>query len=549
MSDNYSLPLEVLYRWERETPDQVFLRQPYPGQGYVDLTFRQAMQEIRRIATAIRTKNFPPGSNIAILSKNCAHWMMTDYAIWMSGHCSVPLYPNLSEQTVRELLTHSESRLAFIGKLDQPEMYRKAVPAEIPCIAFPYHQVKEAERWDDLVKTTAPMTSNPTRAMGELATIIYTSGTTGEPKGVMHPFSSFAISGTEVLKIIPLSNQDRFFSYLPLAHVAERILVQTVSLYCGASVAFAESLDTFQENLRTIRPTVFLSVPRLWQKFQAGVLAKLPQRKLNILLKIPLLGNRIKKKIQTALGLAEARFVVTGAAPTPPSLIEWFETIGIRLQEGIGMSENFAYSHINRPGAIKIGTVGQPWPLVEAKIAENGELLIKSPCNFRGYYRGTSKRSDFFDGEFFHTGDRGSIDSDGYLKITGRTKEIFKTSKGKYVAPVPIETKLLSNPYLEAGCVVGENLSQPMALAILSVSAAQMAKETLKAELAAHLAHVNEALDPHERLQHLIITREPWTIENGILTPTLKVKRAEIESRYNPHLETWQKNTEPVIFE
>jgi len=549
MSETYKLPLEMLYKWERETPDQPFLRQPYPDRGYVDLSYKQAMHEIRRIAAFLKAKGLPPGSNIAVLSKNCAHWMMADYAIWMSGHVSVPLYPNLSENTVREILTHSEARFAFIGKLDQPEVYRRGVPKDMPAIAFPYHTIENTQKWDDIVKSTPAMTTNPTRSMGELATIIYTSGTTGEPKGVMHPFSSFAIAGTEILKVLPLAHEERFFSYLPLAHVAERILVQTCSLYSGSSIAFAESIDTFQENLKTIQPTVFLSVPRLWQKFQSGVLAKLPQRKLKLLLSLPFIGNRVKKKIQTALGLASAKFVVTGAAPTPPTLLEWFKTIGIEIQEAYGMTENFAYSHFNQPENVQFGTVGQPWPLVEQKISEKGEILVKSPCNFRGYYRSPESRAELFEGEFFKTGDRGEIGPAGHLKITGRTKELFKTSKGKYIAPVPIETKLMAHPYLEASCVVGANLSQPMALAILSPTASALGRETLVKELLAHVEAVNESLDPHEKLQRLIITKEPWTIENGLLTPSMKVKRNVLESRYQNSIDGWQTLRDSVVFE
>jgi len=549
MAEKYKLPLEMLYRWEREIPDHVFLRQPYPGKGYVETTFGQAMHDIRRIATAIKAKGFPPGSNIAILSKNCAHWMMADYAIWMAGHVSVPLYPNLSEKTVREIMDHSESKMAFLGKLDSPEVYRRGVDKSIPCIAFPFHTFENAESWDEVIRKTQAMTTNPTRSMGELATIIYTSGTTGEPKGVMQPFSSFAISGTEILQTVPMKNDDRFFSYLPLAHVAERILVQTCSLYCGASVSFAESIDSFQENLKSVQPTVFLSVPRLWQKFQSGVLAKMPQKKLKLLLSLPFIGNRIRHKIKTALGLANARIIVTGAAPTPPSLIEWFKNLGIVIQEAYGMTENFAYSHFNLPGKVKVGTVGQAWPLVDTKISEDGEVQIKSPGNFRGYYRSSQKRDELFNGEYFKTGDRGEIDSEGYLKITGRTKELFKTSKGKYIAPAPIETRLMTCTHLEAGCVMGANLSQPLALAILSPTSAALDRETVKADLKAHLETMNAALDPHERLKHIIVTKETWSVENGILTPSMKVKRSVLEERYNAKLEDWLKLSEPIVFE
>lgn len=547
---SYRLPLEMLYHWEKETPNGIFLRQPFPGKGYVEITYQQGVDEIRRIAAALIEKKLPPGTHIAILSKNCAHWMMADYAIWMAGHVSVPLYPNLSEKSVRDILTHSEAKFAFLGKLDDPESYVRGLPKGLPSITFPYHDYKLGEAWNDLLKKNSPFTGCPTRSFEELATIIYTSGTTGEPKGVMHAFRSFAVAGTEILSKVKMRpHHESFFSYLPLAHVAERILVQTCSLYSGASVSFAESIDTFTENLKSVQPTVFLSVPRLWQKFQSGVLAKMPQKKLDLLLSIPIINNLIRKKIKHALGLSRAEVIVTGAAPTPAALIKWFSKLGIQIQEAYGMTENFAYSHFNLKENIHVGSVGQPWPGVETKISELGEILVKSPCNFIGYFKGNYDKKDLFEGEYFKTGDRGEVDPEKFLKITGRTKELFKTSKGKYIAPAPLETQLLANSYLEAGCVLGANLPQPLAVAMLSVTAASMDKNKLKQELKKHIQKMNLRLNPHEQISRLIITREPWTIENGTLTPTMKVKRNVIENRYNAYLEAWQSQPDTVIFE
>jgi long-chain acyl-CoA synthetase len=545
----YLLPLEKFYFWEKTTRDHVFLRQPLPGKGYTDLTYGQAGQQIRAIAAALKGKNLPPGSHIGILSKNCAHWVMADLAIWMAGHVSVPLYPNLSETTVREIVKHSDCKLAFIGKLDDVAAYRRGVPDGVACVAFPYHDVSNAERWDDLVARTKPLTESPTRAMGELATIIYTSGTTGEPKGVMHAFSSFAIAGTEVLNTVGLKENDRFFSYLPLAHVAERILVETCALYSGASIAFAESLDTFQSNLQTIQPTIFLSVPRLWQKFQGGILAKLPQRKLSLLLSIPLVSGLIKKKLRHALGLSAARVVVTGSAPTPAALIEWFAKIGIPMQEAYGMTENFAYSHFNLKGAIKVGTVGQPWPMVKTRIGADEEIQISSPCDFLGYYKSGTDRSAYFDGEYFRTGDRGQIDASGHLKITGRTKDLFKTSKGKYIAPSPIEAKFAANAFFEAVCVVGANLPSPLILAMLNPGVKALPKEQIEQDLGACLTAVNHTLDPHERIAKLVLVKDAWTVESGLVTPSMKVKRAAIEGRYGKHLSQWEVASQSIIWE
>ena len=546
---SYSLPLEKFYHWEKQASDRVFLRQPFPGKGYADITFGEAGRQVRAIAAALEAKKFPPGSHVAILSKNCAHWIMADLAIWMAGHVSIPLYPNLAEATVRQILVHSDCKLAFIGKLDDLAAYQRGIPAGMPGIAFPYHEVANVPKWDDLIASVAPMKASPTRSMGELATIIYTSGTTGEPKGVMHPFSSFAVSGTEILETVALTEGDRFFSYLPLAHVAERLLIETCALYSGASIAFAESLDTFQKNLQTIQPTIFLSVPRLWQKFQSGILAKLPQKKLSRLLKIPLVSWLIKRKLRAALGLSKARIVLTGAAPTPAPLIEWFGRIGIPIQEAYGMTENFAYSHYNRSETIEVGTVGQPWPQVRTRIAENEEIQIATPCDFTGYYKSDTDRSEHFDGEFLKTGDRGHIGPHGHLKITGRTKDIFKSSKGKYVAPSPIETKFGAHPFFEAICVVGANLPSPMLLAVLHPEVKARPQAQLVTELSACLQAVNGTLDHHEQVSKLIAVKDPWTVESGLVTPSMKVKRPAIEAKYGERLSQWGEAGEKILWE
>ncbi len=548
-SVSYKLPLEMLYHWEKVSPNHVYLRQPLPGKGYQDLTYGEVAGQVRRMASALKAKQLPPKSHIGILSKNCAHWIMADYAIWMAGHVSVPLYPNLNQSTVEQILRHSDCKLAFVGKLDDVAAYRKGVPEGVPCIAFPYHEVQAAEKWDDLLKSNPPMTENVTRSMEELATLIYTSGTTGEPKGVMHSFASFAVAGTEILKVIPMYQSDRFFSYLPLAHVAERILVEALSLYGGATVAFAESLDTFQQNLQTIQPTIFLSVPRLYQKFQAGILAKVPQKKLSFLLSLPIISGLIKKKLKAALGLSHARLVITGAAPTPKSVIDWFLKIGIEIQEAYGMTENFAFSHFNRNGEVRIGTVGTQWPRVDTRIAEDGEIQIATACDFLGYYKSASPRSDFFAGEYFKTGDRGEIDSDGYLRITGRTKDLFKTSKGKYIAPSPIESKLSVCEHLEVVCVVGANFAQPFALGMLNPNAKKLKRDQVSADLTALVEKVNATLDPHERICKVVVVKDDWTVESGALTPTMKVKRAFIESKYGGQFETWVKHNDRIAWE
>lgn len=536
----------MLYRWERECPDKIFLRQRLDG-TWKDYTWKQATHEARQMATYLKAQGFAPGSHIAILSKNCAHWILADLAIWMAGYASVPLYPNLAASTISQILTHSESKFIFVGKLDGWAAMKPGVPADLPAIAFPYHCADELKNWDSVLKSVPPLAESPTRAHNEIATVIYTSGTTGQPKGVVHNFRAIAKAGFEITREVQLTHDESFFSYLPLAHVAERLLTETLSLYTGGTVAFAESLETFAENLREIQPTVFLGVPRIWTKFQGGILQKLPQKKLDRLLSIPILSGFIRNKLKRALGLSRCRFAVTGAAPIPKATLEWFQKLGILLQEAYGMTENFAYSHLNRKATAKFGTVGQPWAGVEAKIGPNQETLVKSECTMVGYFKEEALTQETVRDGFLHTGDQGEIDQAGFLKITGRVKDLFKTSKGKYVAPTPIEMRIAGSSLIEQACLVGANLPQPMALVVLSEPGKKLEHKSLRAELESMVKQINETLDPHERIAKIVVTKEVWSVDNGFLTPTLKVKRNVIEKCYEPNLEGWLSVRETVI--
>ena len=362
--------------------------------------------------------------------------------------------------------------------------------------------------------------------------IVYTSGTTGAPKGVMLSASAMARSAAWATSELGVGAGDQFFSYLPLSHAAERFLVQFNSLYSGAPVAFVESLETFASDLRHVRPTVFFSVPRLWTRFQQGVLEKLPQSRLDRLLGIPLLGWLVARKIRAGLGLDRARVLISGAAAISTGLLAWYQRIGLTICEGYGMTEHFAYGCFNRPGQVRLGSVGRPMPNLEVRIAEDGEILLRSQTLMQGYYRDPEKTAETLRDGWLHTGDKGTLDDDGYLRITGRVKDIFKTSKGKYVAPAPIEGEIAKCPWVEQVCLMGSNLDQPLALIELSPAARQQAQALVSAELLAHLAALNSHLEPHQRISHFVLVREPWTVDNGCMTPTMKIRRNVLEARY-----------------
>jgi len=549
------LALQRLYHWEGSAPQRVVFTQPMGGGVVQDYTWQQALDQTRRMATYLKSLGFEPGSRIAILAKNTAHWIMADWAIWMAGHVSVPLYPTLAAHTVRQILEHSGARLLFIGKLDVWQEMAPGVPTGLPCITLPLAPQTDHPTWDSIIARTEAMRDSPLRDGDELCTLIYTSGTTGAPKGVMHSFATFAWSVDAGLKRINLDSSGRMLSYLPLAHVAERALVEHGLLATGMRVFFADSLDTFVSDIQRARPTVFFSVPRLWVKFQQGVQSKMPPATLNRLLQIPIIRGLVRKKVLTGLGLDQCEFAAGGAAPMPTALLAWYRNLGLEIIEVYGMSENCGVSHATLPGKPDPGTVGPPYDGVLQRIApDSGEIQIKSAGLMLGYYEAPEQTAQAFTGDgWMRTGDKGVIDAEGTLKIIGRVKDLFKTGKGKYVAPAPIEDKLGTHPAIEACCVTGANLGQPLGLLMLSAEAMVDAsndagRAELEAALAAHLQAVNAQLDPHEQLDCVVVTAQAWTVDNDILTPTMKVKRNQLEDLFAKDYERWVGAKKKVIW-
>ncbi|MDP1647193.1 MAG: AMP-binding protein [Rubrivivax sp.] len=554
-----TLALQRLYHWESLMPDRVVLTQPLGGGAVRDYTWREVMDQSRRMAAHLQSLGLKRGDKVALLSKNTAHWLMSDFAIWLGGFVSVPLYPTLAAGTIRQILEHSESKVLFVGKLDGWEGMKPGIPAGLACISHPLSPDdarKSCPGWDDIVARTQPLKGKPVRDADELGTIMYTSGTTGAPKGVMHSFGTFAWGVQSGLKRVPDINLDaRMLSYLPLSHVAERTLVEHGLLATGMHVYFAESLDTFTSDLQRARPTVFFSVPRLWVKFQQGINARMPPARLDRLLKIPVLRGIVRRKILTALGLQECTFAAGGAAPMPPELLRWYDKLGLDLVEVYGMTENCGVSHATLPGRQRPGTVGLPYDGVQSRIDPvSGEIQMKAPCLMLGYYKEPElTRQAVTDDGWLRTGDKGALDDEGNLKITGRVKDLFKTSKGKYVAPAPIEDRLVMHSSVEACCVTGANLGQPLALLMLNLEAVKQVASAagrgeLEASLTQHLKGINEMLDPHEKLDCLVVMTEAWTVDNDLITPTFKVKRNRIEDLFAKNYERWTGMRKQVVW-
>jgi len=555
MDTTNKLPLDMLYHWEKTKSNSLYMTQPIGDGKVVEYTWGRAVDEARRMASYLKSLNLPEKSRIGLISKNCAQWIMTDWAIWMAGHISVPLYPTLNADTVNYILNHAECEVLFVGKLDDWDMMKSGVPESVRCISYPLSPPNDFETWDDIVAKYPPLEENVKREADELATIVYTSGSTGKPKGVMLSFGNMAFAAEGGMEVLGVGDNERMLSYLPLAHVFERTFVELASLYAGFQLYFAESLDTFVQDLQRAQPTLFLSVPRLWVKFQQGVLQKLPKKKLDRLMKIPVVNNLIKKKILKGLGLDKVKLAGSGSAPLASDVLEWYRNLGLELLEGYGMSENFAYSHMNKLGRSRIGYVGESLPGVETRISEEGEVQIKSPATMMGYYKDEERtREAFTEDGFLKTGDKGEIDEMGRLKLTGRIKEIFKTSKGKYIAPAPIENRLMSHDAIEMVCVSGANQTQPHALVMLAEeSRPKMADEAFRKEIEESfkqlIADVNKTVDPHEQLAFITVVSDEWSIENSFLTPTMKLKRNVVEDAYQAKVDNWYAQRQPVIWQ
>lgn len=553
MANDTSPPLllDLVYDHETAHPDRIYLTQPLTGGSTVDFTWGQTLDQARRMATHLQAQGFAPGARIAILSKNCAHFIIAELAIWLAGHTTVAIFPTEKAATVRFVLEHSEASLLFVGKLDSWDEQRGGVPAGLPMIALPLAPASAADlpRWDDVIAKSSPMPGRPARAADDLAMILYTSGSTGTPKGVMTSFGAITrtaqgIAADTRRRVGP--GESRMLSYLPLAHSFERSWVEAASLADGAThIYFAESLDTFLQDLQRARPTLFISVPRLWLKFQQGVFAKMPPAKLDRLLGIPILGGIVRKKVLKGLGLDAVKQAGSGSAPLPADLIRWYRRLGLQLFEGYGMSEDNSYSHSSNEDHGEPGWVGVPMPGVECRIADDGEVLIRSPGQFSGYYKDPALTAESFtDDGFFRTGDLGERRPDGMLKITGRKKELFKTAKGKYVAPAPIENLINVHPMVEMSMVTGNGQVSAIAVVVLSEALQprlgdDAVRTEVESEMKALLAQVNGQLSDYEKLHTIVIAREAWSIDNGLLTPTMKLKRARIEQAIAGALPAW----------
>ena len=518
---------EQLAHWAQECPDKIWLRDLHED-GQSTFTWQQAKSEVDAVASALEQR-FGSGVNMALLSRNRAHWVLADLAIISSGNVTVPLFTTHTATTAEYILDFTETKVLFLGETSNWDVVKSVLPEGLTVVTLPGSECDGPHiTWESLLQEGAGSQPAYQGAPDDLVSLVFTSGTTGMPKGVIQTHESNLIPVRRGEEAFALRESPRFFSYLPLSHIAERQIVEYASLVGGGDVWFNESLETLTRDLPLCKPNVFFGPPRVWEQLQQAVLGKIGgQEALDALLEQDAEG--IGALVLGGLGLTEVDYCLTAAAPTPPALIHWWDKLGLTLCEGFGQTEAMSLI-VTRPEDRKIGSIGKPINDVEVKISDVGELLIRADGCTPGYYQQPEKTAELWQDGWLHTGDKAYIDDDGFIFITGRVKDYFKTIQGKFVAPPPIEGLFAKNKHAEQQCLLGRGFSKTVMVTVLSEAATSLDRGEVEASVRETISAVNAEVEKHARVGAVIISSDLWTIENEILTPTLKIRRERVEA-------------------
>lgn len=547
------------------------------------LSTDEYIEKADRISRGLIELGVKPNDKIAIIStNNRTEWNVVDIGVLQTGAQDVPIYPTISSSEYAYVLDHSESTICFVSDREVADKVLK-VKDKVPSLkqVYSFNDLDDVDSWEkvlelgkdpkhdeELEKRKSNIQEN------DLATLIYTSGTTGKPKGVMLSHRNILSNAVNSSTRLPLDKgQAKALSFLPVCHIYERML-HYMYQFAGVSIYFAESIDTISDNLKEVKPEVMSAVPRLLEKVYDKIIAKGAEQKgikkalffwaVELGLKFEPYGQNgsfyefklgiarklIFSKWQEALG-GNLKVVASGSAALQPRLARVFNAANIKVMEGYGLTETSPVVAVNdeRDGGFKIGTVGKPIPETEVKIADDGEILVKGPQVMKGYYKNKEQTDEVLKNDYFHTGDIGEIDEEGFLKITDRKKEIFKTSGGKYIAPQLIENKLKQSRFIEQVMVIGEGERMPAALIQPNFEFIHNWAENKGFELPdsykdiaqdkkvidriqEEVDHYNQDFGKWEQIKRFELTPEEWTIDSGHLTPTMKIKRKNIISRY-----------------
>ena len=526
----YKTLIEYLDHWTEQGPDDIWLREPH-GDELTEWSWSQVQAQVMAIAAWEESYFGKAGVNVGLLSRNRAHWFIADLGTIAAGNVSIPMFTTLPRDTAEYVMQFTEMKLLFVGETENWDAVKAVLPADITLVTLPGVTLEEEHlRWEDLVAAHAGQRPSYQCQPEDLVSIVFTSGTTGVPKGVMQTHASNEIPVNRFRVSFDTPERGRYFSYLPLSHIAERQIVEYASLINGGVVYFNENMLTLLRDLPACRPHVMFGPPRVWEQLQQVIIGHFgSQQGVNDALEKDREGTG--KHIREMLGLDEALYMLTAAAPTPPALIDWYAQFGIALMEGFGQTEAMGLS-ANTHEHKKIGSIGRVVGDVEVRISEEGELLVRAPGLATGYYKNPEKTAETFRDGWVHTGDKARIDEDGFIFLTGRVKDYFKTIQGKFVAPTPIENEFAKHPHTEQICLLGRGYSKTVMVCVPNALAQQSDRDELSAALQEHARVVNESVDKHARIGAVIVTTEAWSIDNGMLTPTMKIRREQIEQRF-----------------
>jgi long-chain acyl-CoA synthetase len=551
----------------------------YKRQGrWIDISSRELRRNVLGVAQALKGWGIGKGERIAILSENRPEWQYTDFACLLLGAVDVPIYPTLTAEQMAYMLANSGARVVFLSSAEQ---LRKVEQIRGQCnieriVVMDEVPGSQATQFSSLV-AGEPRETEAIEAQGrsirpdDLATIIYTSGTTGTPKGAMLTHGNIACNLVHSITLFTPAPGDLSVSFLPLSHITARH-IDYAYLEDGVTLAYCPHIEDLPEVLAEMRPTLIVAVPRVYEKVYNQVLHKLrtplKQRVYRWALRVgqahvpkitagqtprslmwTLADRLLFSKIRGGFG-GRARWFISGGAPLGRELAEWYAAVGICIYQGYGLTETSPVIALNIPGANKLGTVGRILPNVECKLADDGEILVRGPNVFRGYWNLPLETREAFSEGWFKTGDIGSLDSDGFLTITDRKKDLIKTSGGKFIAPAPLETALKTNALVGQAAVVGEKRKFPAVViapnfAMLEEwarergigfsSRAELVENARVQELYEGIVHrLNEGLAKFEKLKKVLLVPDEFGIATGELTPSMKLKRNVVERKYSP---------------
>ena len=526
----YDTLTAYLDHWAGEYPDDPWLRDRH-GDTKTEWTWKMAQEQIYALAAWEEQNLSANGVRVGILSRNCAHWFMADLGSIAAGNVTVPMFTTLPGETAEYVMDFTEMELLFVGQTENWDQVAAVLPEGIKLVTLPGTDIEQPhERWEDIVTPNLGKRPQHEATPGELISIVFTSGTTGVPKGVMQTHDSNIKPINRFRVAFALPDRARYFSYLPLSHIAERQIVEYASLINGGDVYFNENLLTLLRDLPECRPHMMFGPPRVWEQLQQVIIGHLGGQE-EIEKGLASDAEGLGKQVRDLLGLDDAIYLLTAAAPTPPALIHWYEQFGLTLMEGFGQTEAMGLL-ANSKEDRRIGAIGKPVGEVEIQLTEEDELICKAEGLSPGYYKMPEKTAETFKDGWVYTGDKARIDEDGFVYITGRVKDYFKTIQGKFVAPTPIENEFAKNPHTEQICLLGRGYSKTVMVCVLTGVAQQAETGAIEEELRKVAEVVNDGVDKHARIGAVIISNEPWTIENSMLTPTLKIRREQIESQF-----------------